>query len=156
MLFFLIYIVVEKFYLNIKQTLIRSSSSQTFFKIGVLKKTALWHRCFPVKFSKLLGTRFFTENLRWLLLSFLKKSKNEKIHSHEHIHRKTPVMVSSLVQLQPWGLTILRKRGLHLRCFCEMFEVLQNLSFTEDSWTTASDFQQHFRHITFSISNKST
>ena len=27
---------------------------------------------------------------------------------------------------------------------------------TEDSWTTASDFQQHFGHIASSISNKST
>ena len=28
----------------------------------------LWHRCFPVKFAKVLRTPFFTEQLRWLLL----------------------------------------------------------------------------------------
>ena len=76
--------------------------------------------------------------------------------SHEHIHWKAPVMVSFLVQLQPWRLTILWKRDSILDVFCEFCEVLQNLFFTEDSWTTASDFQQHFGHITCSISNKST
>ena len=38
-------------------------------------------------------------------------------------------------------------KGLHLRCFCEICEVLQNLSFTDDSWATDSDFDK---------SNKST
>ena len=28
----------------------------------------LWHRCFPVNFSKFLRKTFFTEHLRWLLL----------------------------------------------------------------------------------------
>ena len=31
-------------------------------------KKNLWHRCFPVNFSKFLRTPFFTEHLRWLLL----------------------------------------------------------------------------------------
>ena len=34
----------------------------------LLKKTP-WHRCFPVNFAKFLRTPFFTEHLRWLLLS---------------------------------------------------------------------------------------
>ena len=41
----------------------RSSHSQTFFKIGVLKIGVL------MKFTKFLRTSFFTEHLRWLLLS---------------------------------------------------------------------------------------
>ena len=40
--------------------------------------------------------------------------------------------------------------------FCEMCEVLQNFVFTEDSWATASDFQQYFGLITCSVNNKST
>ena len=31
------------------------------------------------------------------------------------------------------------KKELHIRCFCEIYKVLQNLNFTEDSWATASD-----------------
>ena len=75
----------------------RSSPSQMFLKIGVLKnfgnftakhlcwslflilffsgltpatllKKRLQHRCFPVKFLKILKTPFFTEHLRWLPL----------------------------------------------------------------------------------------
>ena len=56
-----------------------------------LLKKRLWHRCFPVNFSKFLGTPFLTEQL-WLLLltnSLLQSSKkltklrlNEKPLSH--------------------------------------------------------------------------
>ena len=51
-----------------------------------------------------------------------------------------PVIVSFLVQLQAWGLTILWKRDSILDAFCETCEVLQNLIFIENSWATASDF----------------
>ena len=133
------------------------SSKKVFLKTCNFIKKRLQQRCFPVKFTKFLGIPSFTERLWWLLLSFLKqKSKNEKIYPHEHIHRKTPVIVSFLVQLQPWELTILRRTDSILDAFCEVCEVLQNLIFTEDSWATASNFQQHFGHITCSISNKST
>ena len=46
--------------------LCRSSRSQIFFGIGVPRSFphfALKHRCFPVKFSKLLRTFLFTEHL---------------------------------------------------------------------------------------------
>ena len=73
----------------------RGNRAQMFFKIGVLKRFAnftgkhlcwslflknlqaeglqlhkrrLQHRCFPVKFAKLLRTPFLTEHLRWVLL----------------------------------------------------------------------------------------
>ena len=62
----------------------RSSHSQMFFKIGVLKnfakfhgktplfeshfnKKRLQHRWFPVKFAKFVRTPSFTEHLLWLL-----------------------------------------------------------------------------------------
>ena len=43
-----------------------------------------------------------------------------------------------------------------LDIFCEICDILQNFIFTEDSWATASDFQQRFGHIIYSSSNKST
>ena len=62
----------------------RSSSSQKFFEIGVLKNFAIFtgkhfcwsllltklqgFRCFPVNIAKLLRAAFFIEHLRWLLL----------------------------------------------------------------------------------------
>ena len=54
--------------------LCRSSRSQMFFIIGVLKNFAYFtgkHRCFLVKFAKFLRTPFFTEHLRWLPQSIL-------------------------------------------------------------------------------------
>ena len=61
----------------------RSSSKSVFLKISQISlenicvglnacnyiKKRFQHRCFPVKFPKLLRTPFFTEQLRWLLLS---------------------------------------------------------------------------------------
>ena len=34
---------------------------------ATLSKKRLWHRCFPVNFTKFLRTIFFTEHLWWLL-----------------------------------------------------------------------------------------
>ena len=47
------------------------SQSLFFNKIAglaTLSKKRLWYRCFPVNFVNLLGTPFFIEHLRWLLL----------------------------------------------------------------------------------------
>ena len=40
-----------------------------------LLKKKLWDRCFPVNFAKFIRTPFFTEDLRWLLLSVWNLSK---------------------------------------------------------------------------------
>ena len=99
------------------------------FKIGVVKNLQFYLKetstdVFPVKFAQFLRTSFFTEHLRWLLLSFLKrKGKNEKMYSHKHIYSKTPV-----ARLRVYCFT---KKRLHFRCFCEICEVLQNFNFTE-------------------------
>ena len=37
-------------------------------RAATLLKKRLWHRCFPVNFSKFLRTPFSIEHLRWLLL----------------------------------------------------------------------------------------
>ena len=85
----------------------------------------------------------FHRHLRWLLLYFWTKIKMKKYNHRLHIHRKTLVIVSILVQLQAWGLTlkrtVLRKRDSILSVFCEICEVLQNLICTEESWATASN-----------------
>ena len=36
---------------------------------ATLRKKRLWHRCFPVNFSKFLRTPLLTEHLWWLLLN---------------------------------------------------------------------------------------
>ena len=46
-----------------------------FNKVAGLRPASLlkkrrWHRCVLVNFAKHLGTRFFKEHLRWLLLAF--------------------------------------------------------------------------------------
>ena len=52
-------------------------------------------------------------------------------------------------------LTVLRKwDSMFFVKFLNFYRV--SFFFTEFSWATASDFQQHFGHITCSISNKST
>ena len=62
-----------------------NSRSQMFFETGALKNFAIFtgkhlcwilflrlqRRCFPVNIAKFLRTPFFTEHLRWLLLSSL-------------------------------------------------------------------------------------
>ena len=63
----------------------RSSCSQMFFKIDVLKNFAIFtgrrfqHSCFPVNIAKFLKTAFFIEHLRWLLLSLInaKRYRND-------------------------------------------------------------------------------
>ena len=93
-----IYINPRMFFLDKSHS--RSSRLRMFFKVGVLKnlvnftgknpcvgisfikkepatllKKRLQHRYFSVKFAKLLRTPFFTEPLRWLLLTLIKTFK---------------------------------------------------------------------------------
>ena len=57
---------------------------------AILLKERLWHRCFPVNFTKILRTPFLTEHLRWLLLDstlniFLKEFSLVKIEAAIHL-----------------------------------------------------------------------
>ena len=45
---------------------------------ATLLKKRLWHRCFPVKFVKVLRTTFFIERLSWLLLLLVAQVAIEK------------------------------------------------------------------------------
>ena len=67
-----------------------------------------------------------------LIFSETKKKKNEKIHSHKYIHRKT-VMVSFQYSCRLEGLQFYEKGNPSQMLFCEICKVLQNLIFTEDS-----------------------
>ena len=156
----------------------RCSLKWVFFKICVFLKTCnfikkrLEHRCFPVKFAKLLGTSFFTEHLRWLLLSLLQhkrikwKNKNETKWNKINIKWKNVITWTYSLESTSDGVLFntvaaltaynFMKKGLHIRCFLWILWSFTESFFTEDSWATASDFQQHFGHITYSNSNKST
>ena len=46
---------------------LKISVPENFANFNFIKKI-LQHKCFYVKFAKFLGTPFFTEYLRWLLL----------------------------------------------------------------------------------------
>ena len=50
-----------------------------FNKVFLLKKR-LWHRCFPVNFTKFLRTPFLRNTSGRLLLSFLRKYETDEIH----------------------------------------------------------------------------
>ena len=70
---------------------------------------------------------------------------------------KTPVMVTFLLQLQAWGVTVLRKRNSITDAFLWNLWSLQNifLTFVEDCWATTSNFQHYFERTICFISNKS-
>ena len=109
--------------MTVKQILIfleavfhRCSSRKVLLKTCNFIKKRLQHRCFPV--NLLNKNTFFHRTSPVVAFVFSEnKSKIEKIYSHKFIHRKMPVIVSFLVQLKAWGLTVLQKKGLHRRCF---------------------------------------
>ena len=64
---------VKKVFLEILQNSQGNVCARVSFLIKLqapitLLKKRLWHRCFPVNFTKFLRTTFFTEHLWWLLL----------------------------------------------------------------------------------------
>ena len=77
---------VKKVFLEISQ----NSQENTCAKVcrlrpATLLKTRLWHRCFPVNFTKFLRTFLSTEHLRWLLLKgsdFTKSRRKEQVDNH--------------------------------------------------------------------------
>ena len=95
----------------------RSSRSQMYFKIGVLKSrpVGLLKRdsntgAFSVNTAKFLQTTFFTEHIRWLLLNFL-----------DHIFYRAPLVAAcvfsnSLGLFKKTGLiyTMLSKKYLYI------------------------------------------
>ena len=69
-----IYVITESV------AIIRSSSSQIFFKmVREFIKMKLQHRCFSINIAKFLKTALFLEQIRWLLLNYF---KNTRIKQH--------------------------------------------------------------------------
>ena len=53
------------------------------FRQGFVHKDIIYfNRCFPVNFAKFLRTHFFTEHLRWLLLTITKSKPLKHIHGY--------------------------------------------------------------------------
>ena len=61
---------VKKVFLKISQNSQELPVPESFFNALFLKKR-LWHRFFPVNYVKFLRTPFFTQHLRWLLLTIV-------------------------------------------------------------------------------------
>ena len=55
---------IKKVFLEISQ----NSQDNILARVSLFKKRP-WHRCFPVSFVKFLRISFFTEHLRWLVLT---------------------------------------------------------------------------------------
>ena len=60
---------------------------------ATLLKKRVWHRCFPVNFTKFLGTPIFIENLWWL---FLKKNNSLVSISIPHPFPRAGNMMSNI------------------------------------------------------------
>ena len=120
-------IFANAFFIN----LFRSSSSQMFFKTGVLKNLQ-----FYLKKGSTTGVFLWTLRSVWEHLfsqnisgSWFCLFWNMEKYIHTNIFtRKTPVMVSFLVRLQPWGLTTLLKSDSLLDVFVK-FAKFYRISF---------------------------
>ena len=67
-------VLSSQFYpLLIEAVVRRYSVKKMFLQISQNSQQKTCARCFPVSFAKFLGTPFFTEHLRWLLLYLFSK-----------------------------------------------------------------------------------
>ena len=80
---------------------------------ATLLKKRLWHRCFPVNFTKFLRTSFLTEHLQWLLLYsailklhkcktnvLVKKHKNFKFGNAKCVFQRRISLIQKLSKFQ--------------------------------------------------------
>ena len=65
----------KKVFLEILQNSQENTCAQVSWP-GTFLKKGLWHKCFPVNFTKFLRRPFLTEHIRWLLLNFENISKD--------------------------------------------------------------------------------
>ena len=78
-------------FLKISQNSLENTCARVSFLIKLLAlfKKRLWHKCFPVNFTKFRRTPRFTEHLRWLLLQmfsfkFYETVLNRYFKEHHH------------------------------------------------------------------------
>ena len=64
---------------------------------ATLLKKRLWRRCFPVNSAKFLRTLFFTEHLRWLLLSILMRTNQYPVSIKEKIAKDADSFFSNII-----------------------------------------------------------
>ena len=111
-------------------------------------KKRLQHSCLPVKLAKFLKTPFFTEEFRWLLLTF-----NSCFHRSSG---QKQVWLSAVNTRFSWKKYLLPRkcRTSQRRCSvkegmqwqaqvfsCEYCEILNNTYFEKHLWTAASENQ---------------
>ena len=79
----------------------------------------LWHRCFPVNFTKFLRTPFFTEHLRWLLLSIVTLAACMFLETSVTVHhtQNPSVLGVSAQQCLISFETVAHRRELELQLF---------------------------------------
>ena len=100
-----------------------------------IKKT-LQHSCLPVKLAKFLKTHFFTEEFRWLHLTF-----NSCLHMSSG---QKQVWLSPINTRISWKKYLLWKKYMQrpLQIFsCEYCEIFINNYFEKHLWTAASENQ---------------
>ena len=93
-------------------------------------KKRLWHRCFPVNFTKFLRTLFLTEHLRWLLLvkccivSDIQLQKQQRVFPKEIFYETIFNQASKLLE------TTRTKRFLYVWWFADwtldMLDIIKN------------------------------
>ena len=79
----------------------------------------------------------------------------KKLYLHKNIHMKKSVIVSFLLQLRAWELTVLKERDFILDAFLRNLRSFKKARFHKRLLDDNPDFQHYFGHITCSISNKS-
>ena len=104
---------------------------------ATLLKKRLWHRCFPVKFVKVLRTTFFIERLSWLLLLLVAQVAIEKR------------MCMNIVFLYFYGMRLIINqiriklllstiRSSHSQMFCKIVVLKNSTKFTENHLGTCN------------------
>ena len=90
---------VKKVSLEILQNSQKNAVPESlFYKVAGLRpatllKKRLWHRCFPVNFTKFLRTPFIIEHLWWLLLIFGSAENNGKVDSTSKLQQQIGFIV---------------------------------------------------------------
>ena len=77
----------KKVFLEILQNSQENTCAQVSWPATFLKKR-LWHKCFPVNFTKFLRRPFLTEHIRWLLLNFENISKDFRSTVFQSFYRE--------------------------------------------------------------------
>ena len=103
-------------------------NTNTRLRPATLLHKRLWHRCFAVKFAEFLKTRFFAENLWWLLLDSPENVTSQMFISYRFIKKTTKSHKSSKLNVTYLSLSMTEKyehvvlKGA-TKCKCSVKEI---------------------------------